>query len=110
MPKVDEELYFSIDEKNNQVETYREWFETLSQEPVKMQKFFILPDISTKIADIDKTDLNPEEKLQRKDNLMTEYGMKAERIHTIQQLLKAYTLFDKDVEYVIIGRRGKDRG
>ncbi len=101
MPKVDEELYFSIDEKNNQVELTENGLNLITRAGEDAD-FFILPDISTKISDIDKTDLNAEEKLQRKDNLMTEYGMKAERIHTIQQLLKAYTLFDKDVEYVII--------
>ena len=101
MPEVDAELYFSIDEKNNQVELTDNGLNLITgagEDP----EFFILPDISTKIAAIEKTDLTPEEKLQRKDNLMTEYSLKSERIHTIQQLLKAYTLFDKDVEYVII--------
>ena len=65
-------------------------------------EFFILPDIATKLGDIEKTDLTAEEKLQRKENLMNEYSLKAERIHTVQQLLKAYTLFDKDVEYVVM--------
>lgn len=63
---------------------------------------FILPDIATKLADIDKTDLTAEEKLHRKENLMNEYALKADRIHTVQQLLKAYTLFDKDIEYVVL--------
>ena len=101
MPKVDEQLFFSIDEKNNQVELTESGLNLITgagEDP----EFFILPDISTKIAAIEKTDLTAEEKLQRKDNLVTEYSMKSERIHTIQQLLKAYTLFDKDVEYVII--------
>ncbi|RZM10965.1 MAG: preprotein translocase subunit SecA, partial [Pedobacter sp.] len=65
-------------------------------------EFFILPDISIKLAEIDKTDLSADEKLQRKENLMNEYSAKADRIHTIQQLLKAYTLFEKDVEYVVM--------
>ena len=101
MPKVDAELYFSIDEKNNQVELTDNGLNLITRTG-EDPDFFVLPDISTKIADIDKTDLTPEEKLQRKDNLVTEYSMKSERIHTIQQLLKAYTLFDKDVEYVVI--------
>ena len=101
MPEVDAELYFSIDEKNNQVELTDNGLNLITRAGEDTE-FFILPDISTKIAAIEKTDLTPEEKLQRKDNLMTEYSMKSERIHTIQQLLKAYTLFDKDVEYVII--------
>ncbi len=101
MPKVDEELYFSIDEKNNQVELTESGLNLITRSG-EDQEFFVLPDISTKIAAIEKTDLSAEEKLQRKDNLMTEYSLKSERIHTIQQLLKAYTLFEKDVEYVII--------
>ncbi len=101
MPKVDEELYFSIDEKNNQVELTENGLNLITRNG-EDPEFFVLPDISTKIADIEKTDLTPEEKLQRKDNLMTEYSMKSERIHTIQQLLKAYTLFEKDTEYVVI--------
>jgi preprotein translocase subunit SecA len=101
MPKVDEELYFSIDEKNNQVELTENGLNLITRGG-EDQEFFVLPDISTKIADIEKTDLTPEEKLQRKDNLMTEYSLKSERIHTIQQLLKAYTLFDKDKEYIVV--------
>ncbi len=101
MPKVDEELYFSIDEKNNQVELTDNGLNLITKSG-EDPEFFVLPDISTKIAAIEKTDLTAEEKLQRKDNLMTEYSMKSERIHTIQQLLKAYTLFEKDVEYVVI--------
>jgi preprotein translocase subunit SecA len=101
MPKVDEELYFSIDEKNNQVELTENGLNLITRGG-EDQDFFVIPDISTKIADIEKTDLTPEEKLQRKDNLMTEYSLKSERIHTIQQLLKAYTLFDKDKEYIVV--------
>ncbi len=101
MPKVDEELYFSIDEKNNQVELTESGLNLITRSG-EDPEFFVLPDISTKIADIDKTDLTAEEKLQRKDNLMTEYSMKSERIHTIQQLLKAFTLFDKEKEYIVI--------
>ena len=101
MPKVDEELYFSIDEKNNQVELTDNGLNLITRSG-EDPEFFVIPDISTKIAEIEKTDLTTEEKLQRKDNLLTEYSTKSERIHTIQQLLKAYTLFDKDVEYVVI--------
>jgi preprotein translocase subunit SecA len=101
MPKVDEELYFSIDEKNNQVELTENGLNLITRNG-EDPEFFIIPDISTKIAEIEKTDLSAEEKLQRKDNLLTEYSMKSERIHTIQQLLKAYTLFDKDKEYIVV--------
>ncbi|HPH86116.1 MAG TPA: preprotein translocase subunit SecA [Ferruginibacter sp.] len=101
MPKVDQELYFAIDEKNNQVELTDNGI-TLITRSGEDPEFFILPDIATKLGDIEKTDLSAEEKLQRKDNLLSEYSLKAERIHTVQQLLKAYTLFDKDVEYVVM--------
>ncbi|MFT3910244.1 MAG: preprotein translocase subunit SecA [Ferruginibacter sp.] len=101
MPQVDKELYFAIDEKNNQVELTDNGISLITRSG-EDPEFFILPDIATKLAEIEKTDLNPEEKLQRKENLLTEYSLKAERIHTVQQLLKAYTLFDKDVEYVVM--------
>ena len=101
MPKVDAELYFSIDEKNNQVELTDKGISLITAQG-EDPEFFILPDISTKLADIEKTDLTAEEKLQRKENLMNEYTSKAERIHTAQQLLKAYTLFEKDQEYVVM--------
>ena len=101
MPKVDAELYFSIDEKNNQVELTDNGISLITRNG-EDPEFFILPDIAIKLADIDKTDLDAEEKLQRKENLMNEYSAKAERIHIAQQLLKAYTLFDKDVEYVVM--------
>jgi preprotein translocase subunit SecA len=64
--------------------------------------FFVLPDISTSLAEIDKSDAIPEDKLQKKESFLTEYSSKADRIHTILQLLKAYTLFDKDIEYVVL--------
>ncbi|HMJ47317.1 MAG TPA: SEC-C metal-binding domain-containing protein, partial [Ferruginibacter sp.] len=101
MPKVDAELYFSIDEKNNQVELTDNGIQLITRSG-EDPEFFILPDIATKLADIDKTDLTAEEKLHRKENLINEYALKADRIHTAQQLLKAYTLFDKDIEYVVM--------
>ena len=101
MPKVDAELYFSIDEKNNQVELTDNGISLITRNG-EDPEFFILPDIAIKLSDIDKTDLDAEEKLQRKENLMNEYSSKAERIHIAQQLLKAYTLFDKDIEYVVM--------
>ena len=101
MPKVDTELYFSIDEKNNQVELTDKGIQLITGQGEDTE-FFVLPDIATKLGDIDKTDLTAEEKLQRKENLLNEYALKADRIHTVQQLLKAYTLFEKDIEYVVM--------
>ena len=101
MPKVDAELFFNIDEKNNQVELTDKGINLITRSG-EDPEFFILPDISTKLAEIEKTDLAADEKLHRKENLINEYSSKAERIHTVQQLLKAYTLFEKDVEYVVM--------
>ena len=101
MPKVDEELYFSIDEKGNSVDLTDMGIHMITQSG-EDPEFFILPDIGSVLADIEKTDLSPEEKLQKKESLLSDYGGKADRIHTVQQLLKAYTLFVKDDEYVVI--------
>ncbi len=101
MPKVDAELFFHIDEKNNQVDLTDKGISLITRAG-EDPEFFILPDIATKLGEIEKTDQNAEEKLQRKENLLNEYSIKADRIHTVQQLLKAYTLFDKDVEYVVM--------
>lgn len=101
MPKVDEELFFAIDEKNNQVDLTEQGLNLITRSG-EDPEFFILPDISTKLAEIEISDLNAEEKLQRKESFLNEYSVKADRIHTVHQLLKAYTLFDKDVEYVVI--------
>jgi preprotein translocase subunit SecA len=103
---VDKELFFNIDEKNNQVDLTESGLNLITRAG-EDPEFFVLPDIATKIGEIDKTDLTAEEKLKRKENLLTDYTIKSERIHTIQQLLKAYTLFDKDVEYVVIDEEVK---
>ena len=101
MPKVDAELFFNIDEKNNSVDLTDKGIQLITRSG-EDPEFFILPDIATKLADIEKTDLSTDEKLHRKENLLNDYALKADRIHTVQQLLKAYTLFDKDVEYVVM--------
>ncbi|MBL7761096.1 MAG: preprotein translocase subunit SecA [Sediminibacterium sp.] len=102
MPKADAELYFYIDEKNNSVELTDKGIQLITgsgEDP----NFFILPDISLSLAGVDQdASLSPEEKLHRKEAIINEYAVKADRIHTAQQLLKAYTLFDKDVEYVVM--------
>ena len=101
MPKVDEELFFHIDEKNNQVDLTDKGINLITQSGEDTE-FFILPDIATKLAEIAKSELSAEEKLQSKETLLNDYSLKADRIHTVQQLLKAYTLFDKDTEYVVM--------
>lgn len=100
MPKVDAELFFYIDEKNNQVELTEKGIELITQTG-EDPTFFILPDVGTEIAEIEKSGLSNEEKIAQKDALMRDYAVKAERIHSINQLLKAYTLFEKDVEYIL---------
>ena len=101
MPKVDAELFFSIDEKNNSVDLTDKGIQMITREG-EDPEFFVLPDIGVKLAEIEKSELPGEEKLQKKETLLNEYAVKADRIHTVQQLLKAYTLFDKDIEYVVL--------
>ena len=101
MPRVDAELYFNIDEKNNSVDLTDKGIQMITREG-EDPEFFILPDIGIKLAEIEKEEIKPEEKLQQKEGLLNDYAVKADRIHTVQQLLKAYTLFDKDVEYVVM--------
>ena len=101
MPKVDEELFFHIDEKNNSVELTDKGIQAITKSG-EDPEFFLLPDIGVQLAEIDKNEVSPEEKLQSKEALLNDYSAKADRIHTVQQLLKAYTLFDKDVEYVVM--------
>ena len=101
MPKVDVDLYFAIDEKNNSVDLTDKGISLITgagEDP----GFFILPDIGSELAVIEKLEVSPEEKTQRKDALLQDYSIKADRIHSVQQLLKAYTLFDKDIEYVVM--------
>jgi len=100
MPKVDSELFFYIDEKNNQVELTEKGIELITQQG-EDPNFFVLPDVGTEIAEIEKSDLNSDDKIAKKDSLMRDYAVKAERIHSVNQLLKAYTLFEIDVEYII---------
>lgn len=101
MPTVDQELYFHIDEKNNQVELTDKGIQAITKAG-EDPEFFVLPDIGVQLAEIEKEELDSEEKLQRKEAVLNDYTIKADRIHTVQQLLKAYTLFDKDVEYVVM--------
>ena len=100
MPTVDSELFFVIDEKNNQVELTEKGIELITasgEDP----HFFVMPDVGTEIADLEKSTLSTEEKIAKKDDLMRDFSIKSERIHSVNQLLKAYTLFEKDVEYII---------
>jgi preprotein translocase subunit SecA len=106
MPKIDSELLFSIDEKNNSVDLTDKGLALITQSG-EDTNFFILPEISTALASIENSNSTAEEKLQHKDALLQDYAIKADRIHSLQQLLKAYTLFDKDVEYVVMDGKVK---
>ncbi len=101
MHKITDDLLFVIDEKNNSIELTDKGIDLItgdSEDP----NFFILPDIGAVIADMEKSNLTEKEKLSQKDELLSDYAIKSERVHTVNQLLKAYTLFEKEIEYVVI--------
>ena len=106
MPKIDSELFFVIDEKNNQIELTDKGVENLSTQG-EDDNFFVLPDLSSEIARIEKLNLKSEEESIKKEKLLKEFGIKSERIHSMTQLLKAYTLFEKDVSYVVVDNQVK---
>lgn len=101
MPQVDQHLYFIIDEKNKQVDLTEKGIELITGSGDDAG-FFIIPDVGSVMAEIEKSAGAPEEKLQRKDSLMQEFSVKSERIHSVNQLLKAYALYDIDVDYVVM--------
>ena len=106
MPKVDADLYFTIDEKNNQIELTDKGIEHLSSD-VNDPNFFVLPDISMEIAEVENKELDIEKEAEEKERIYAEFSEKSERIHTLNQLLKAYTLFEKDIEYVLMDNKVK---
>jgi preprotein translocase subunit SecA len=101
MKIVDEELLFHIDEKQNSVDLTEKGLNMITRSG-EDPDFFVLPDIGVKLAEVEKSSAPAEEKLQQKEIVLNDYAQKADRIHTVQQLLKAYTLFQKDVEYVVM--------
>ncbi|OWW25271.1 preprotein translocase subunit SecA [Zobellia sp. OII3] len=103
MPKVDEDLLFVIDEKNNQIELTEKGVDYISGE--QDRDFFVMPDIGGEIAKIENQNLDIEKEAELKEELFKDFGVKSERIHTMSQLLKAYTLFEKDVEYVVMDNK-----
>ena len=100
MPKVDEELYYVIDEKNNQIELSDKGVEFLSGED--NPDFFVMPEMGMEISKIKAQGLSSEEEADLKEELFRDFGVKSERIHTLNQLLKAYALFEKDIQYVVM--------
>ena len=106
MHKVTDELYFIIDEQANSIELTDKGIDLVS-DSVEDASFFVLPDVGSKIADLEKAGLSEREKLKMKDELLQDYAVKSESVHTMTQLLKAWTLFDKDTEYVVIENKVK---
>jgi len=95
-----DELYYVIDEKNKSIELTDKGIDTLtgnSEDPT----FFVLPDVGSEIADIEKMDISQADKQHKKDEALQNYSIKSERVHTVNQLLKAYTLFERDVDYIV---------
>ena len=101
MPLVDEELYFVIDEKKNSVDLTDKGIEYLTRKD-EDEDFFVMPVLGEKIEEIENSSMTDEEKVEAKDDLLNDYSVKAERLHSVQQLLKAYALFEKDDEYVVM--------
>ena len=106
MPKADAELFFVIEEKQNSVELSEKGIEFLTRN-MEDEHFFTMPDLATELVAIDASPGDEEEKRHRKSNLMQDYGVKSARVHTMNQLLKAYALFEKDVEYVVMENKVK---
>ncbi|WP_109298850.1 preprotein translocase subunit SecA [Aquimarina sp. AU474] len=105
MHKIDADLYYVIEEKNNQIDLTDKGVEYLSGK--ENPDFFVLPQIGMEIAKIEKLELSKEEEAEKKEDLFRDYSVKSERIHTLRQLLKAYSLFEKDVEYVVMDNKVK---
>ena len=106
MPEITDDLYFVIDEKNNSIDLTDKGIDVMtgkSDDP----NFFVLPNISEELSDLENLNLSPEEKQNRKDELLQNYAIKAERVHTVNQLLKAYTLFELNDQYVVIDNKVK---
>ncbi|MCG8410598.1 MAG: preprotein translocase subunit SecA [Bacteroidales bacterium] len=106
MHKVTDALHFIIDEQHNSIELTDKGIDLITAK-TEDPNFFILPDIGSEIAELEKSDLNEQQKLTKKDQLLQDFAIKSERVHTINQLLKAYSLFEKDVEYVVIDNKVK---
>jgi len=101
---IDEDLYFVIDEKNNQIDLTEKGTELLSSKS-NDSNLFVLPDIGSEIANIESKGLKPEKEAKEKELLFKDFNVKSERIHSMDQLLKAYTLFEKDIEYVVMDNK-----
>ena len=105
MKLIDEEMFFTIEEKNNQIDLSGKGVDLISKNTAK--DFFVMPDITAELSALEDAGISAEDKAAKKDVVMLDYGVKSERIHTVNQLLKAYALFEKDTEYVIMDNKVK---
>ncbi len=103
---IDEPLFFVIDEKNNTIELTEKGIDLITKS-YEDPKFYIMPDVGAEIADLEKLNLPPKEKAEAKSEIYRDFAIKSERIHTVNQLLKAYALFEKDVEYIVVDNKVK---
>ena len=106
MPEITNDLYFVIEEKLNSVDLTEKGIDLISKNAEDPQ-FFVLPDVGSQVAEIDNSSMSEDEKIAKKDALMSDYAVKSERVHTINQLVKAYTMFERDQEYVVIDNKVK---
>ena len=106
LPEIIDDLYFVIDEKLNSVELTDKGHDFLSN-LFGEDGFFVLPDIGSAVAELEKSELSAEEKASKKDEVIGEYAVKSERVHTVNQLLKAFSMFEKDIEYVVMDNKVK---
>ena len=100
MPFITDELYFVISEKQHSVDMTDKGRDLITGN-LEDSNFFVLPDVGAAVAEVQKSDLSPEEKQVRKDEILADFALKSERVHTVNQLLKAYTMFDKEIDYII---------
>ncbi len=106
MYKVTDPLFFVINEKQNAIEMTDKGHDILARS-VNDDNFFVLPDVGSQVAEIEKEDISALQKQEKKDALMADFALKSERIHTVNQLLKAYAMFTKDIDYVIVDNKVK---
>ncbi len=106
MHEITDELYFVIEEQHNSVEITEKGVDLITGQ-TDDPEFFIIPDIGTKIAEIEQSDMSEKEKLKAKEELMTDHAVKTQRIHAVNQLVKAYAMFEKDVDYVVLDGKVK---
>ena len=100
MPFITDELYFVINEKQHSVDMTDKGRDLITRN-LEDSNFFVLPDVGASISEVQKSDLTPEEKQVKKDEILADFALKSERVHTVNQLLKAYTMFDKEIDYII---------